>query len=151
MLLILLYTGMRIGELLLVSRENIHFEESYIIGGIKTEAGKNRVIPIHHRIIPLVKEQLGDNKWLMQSSRGIAMSHSTASKRSKKLFKKFGMEHTIHDTRKTCVSWLHSEGVPMETVRIIVGHSGEGVTEKVYLFKEPKELVDIVNKIEIPY
>lgn len=150
-LLILIYTGMRIGEMLIVNKKDINFEDGYIIGGIKTEAGKNRVIPIHHKILPFVKEQLGDNTWLMQSNRGVAMSYRNASNHFKKLFAELGIDHTIHDTRKTCVSWLHSNGVPMETIRIIVGHSGKGVTEKVYLYKDKSELLDIVNNVEIPY
>lgn len=150
-LLILIYTGMRIGEMLLINRDAINFEEGYIIGGFKSEAGTDRIIPIHHRIAPMIKQQLGDNKWLIQSNRGVAMSYENAAIKYRKVFKRFGMDHKVHDTRKTCVSWLHSSGVPMEVVRMIVGHSGKGVTEKVYLFKEPKELVDIVNAIEIPY
>ena len=79
------------------------------------------------------------------------MSYRNASEQFRKLFEKLGMNHKIHDTRKTAISWMHSSGIPMETIRIIVGHSGKGVTEKVYLYKSPKELVDTVNSIEIPY
>ena len=77
------------------------------------------------------------------------MSYRSAASYINDLMKELGMEHVIHDARKTFVSWLHSEGIPMETIRIIVGHSGKGVTEKVYLKKEPKELVEIVNSIKI--
>jgi hypothetical protein len=44
---------------------------------------------------------------------------------------------------------MHRANIPMETIRIIVGHSGKGVTEQVYLFKQPKELVEAINTIEI--
>ena len=150
-LLILIYTGMRIGEMLAVNREHINFEEGYIIGGSKTEAGKDRVIPLHDKIIPLVKNQLKDNRWLVQSNRGVAMSYSNASKTFNHFFDKFNFKHKIHDTRKTAVSLMHTSGIPMETIRVIVGHSGKGVTEKVYLYKEPKELVEVINTMEIPY
>lgn len=150
-ILILIYTGMRIGEMLAVNRENINFEEGYIIGGSKTEAGRDRVIPLHNKIIPLVKNQLKDNHWLVQSSRGIAMSYPNASRYFNQIFDKFGFNHKIHDTRKTAVSLMHSAGIPMETIRVIVGHSGKGVTEKVYLYKEPKELVEVINTMDIPY
>ena len=150
-LLILLYTGMRIGEMLAMNRDNIHLDEGYMIGGSKTEAGRDRVIPIHSRIKPFIEQQLEDNYWLIQSNRGVAMSYENAAIKYRKVFKQFGMDHKIHDTRKTCVSWLHSSGVPMEVVRMIVGHSGKGVTEKVYLFKEPKELVNIVNSINLHF
>ena len=150
-LLILIYTGMRIGEMLAVNREHINFEEGYIIGGNKTEAGRDRVIPLHDKIIPLVKNQLKDNHWLMQSSRGLAMSYPNASRYFNQIFDKFGFNHKIHDTRKTAVSLMHTAGIPMETIRVIVGHSGKGVTEKVYLYKEPKELVKVINTMNIPY
>ena len=150
-LLILIYTGLRIGELLAISRDNIHFEEQYMVGGSKTEAGRNRVIPIHDKILPLVKEQLGDNLWLIMNNRGMAMSYRGAYDQFNAVFERFNMNHKIHDTRKTAISWMHSGGLPMETIRIIVGHSGKGVTEKVYLYKSPKELVEALNSVEIPY
>lgn len=150
-LLILIYTGMRIGEMLQIHREHINFEEGYIIGGNKTTAGKNRVIPLHRKIIPLVKQQLGDNNWLVQSKRGVAMSYTSALERFNKLSEQLGFNHKIHDTRKTAVSLMHTSGIPMETIRVIVGHSGKGVTEAVYLYKHAHELVEVINTIEIPY
>lgn len=148
-LLILIYTGMRIGEMLQINREHINFEEGYIIGGNKTAAGRDRVIPLHNKIIPLVKQQLGDNRWLVQSKRGVAMSYTSALERFNKLSEQLGFNHKIHDSRKTAVSLMHTAGIPMETIRVIVGHSGKGVTENVYLYKQPKELVDAINTIEI--
>ena len=54
-LLIMLYTGMRPGELLSVQQENIHLEEQYLTGGIKTEKGKKRKIILPDKIIPIVQ------------------------------------------------------------------------------------------------
>lgn len=150
-LLILIYTGMRISEMLAIGRDNINFEDGYMIGGSKTEAGKNRIIPIHDKIMPFVKEQLGDNLWLIRNNRGDAMSYRGAYEQFGKLFERLDMKHKVHDTRKTAISWMHTGGLPMETIRIIAGHSGKGVTEKVYLFKTPKELVEAINSVEIPY
>ena len=46
--LILTYTGFRIGEFLsLKKKENVHLEEGYFTGGSKTDASKNRIVPIH--------------------------------------------------------------------------------------------------------
>lgn len=151
LLLILIYTGMRVGEMLLINRDSIHLEEGYMIGGFKTEAGTDRIIPIHDKIKPFIENQLGDNYWLVQSNRGSAMSYKNLFDKFKRLFKQYGMEHAIHDTRKTAVSLMHTSGIPMESIRIIVGHSGKGVTESVYLYKSPKELVDIINTMEIPF
>lgn len=148
-LLIMIYTGMRIGEMLTIHRKDIHFEEGYMVGGNKTANGKNRVIPLHDKIIPFVKQQLGDNTWLIQSTHRKAMTYQNASRKYHEVLTELGMKHKPHDCRKTGVSIMHSAGIPMEVVRIIVGHSGKGVTEKVYLYKEPKELVEYINKIKI--
>lgn len=148
--LILIYTGLRIGELLAMTAENIHLDKGYMVGGSKTEAGKDRIIPLHDKIIPLVEQNLKNN-YLVYSKRGGAYTYSGIKSKFQRLMKEHGMEHKIHDTRKTTVSIMHSAGIPMETIRIIVGHSGKGITEAVYLYKEPQELVDAVNTIEIPY
>ena len=60
-ILILIYTGMRISELLSLTRFNIDMENQIITGGIKTDAGKNRVIPIHPKITEHIKYWLNKN------------------------------------------------------------------------------------------
>ncbi len=57
MILILLYTGLRIGELLNLRKQDINRRSSYlIVSHAKTKAGEGRVIPLHHRIIPLIEQ-----------------------------------------------------------------------------------------------
>lgn len=54
--MIFLFTGMRITELFTLPLVNVHLDSAvpYIQGGIKTEAGRNRIIiPLHQRILPL--------------------------------------------------------------------------------------------------
>ena len=148
-ILILIYTGMRIGELLTITSDNIHLDEQYMIGGSKSEAGIDRVIPIHNSILPLVKNQLGDAKYLITDEKCRKVSYHKALTRFKKYMLKYNWEHLPHDTRKTGVSLMHSAGIPIETIRVIVGHSGKGVTEKVYLYKTPSELVEMVNRVKI--
>ena len=149
-LLMLIYNGVRIGELLDITRDDINFEEMYMTGGSKTEAGKNRVIPIHKKLLPLYYESLGENKHLItDGKKGKKATYDMMYVRINKLFKRLGFDHTIHDTRRTTISLLHTANVPMETIKIIVGHSGDNVTEKVYLFKQPSELVNAINMIEI--
>ena len=60
--LILLYTGMRISELLKMETENVNIDGGYMVGGLKTEAGKNRIIPIHADIMPIIKTQYSKDK-----------------------------------------------------------------------------------------
>lgn len=148
-LLILIYTGMRIGELLSLEVDKMHLDEGYMIGGSKTEAGRNRIIPIHHKILPIVRERVEKYKHLAPNTQGKPSSYIAINHRINKLMDTLKWEHKIHDTRKTAISLMHRYGIPMEVIRVIVGHSGKGVTETTYLFKNPKELVDYINKIQI--
>ena len=148
-LLILIYTGMRIGELLNLNLEDMRLDEGYVIGGSKTEAGRNRVIPIHNKILPIVRERVEKYKHLAPNTNGDPSSYISINHRINKLMEKLGWEHKIHDTRKTAISLMHRYEIPMEVIRVIVGHSGKGVTEQVYLYKNPKELVDYINKVKI--
>ena len=57
MVLIGLYTGFRPQELAILEIDNIDLEEGSIICGMKTSNGKNKKMPIHPDIKPLVKKR----------------------------------------------------------------------------------------------
>lgn len=58
----MIYTGLRPKELLEILAENVHLEEKYMTGGMKTEAGKDRIIPLNDKTIPLVKNRYDPSK-----------------------------------------------------------------------------------------
>lgn len=53
-ILILIYTGMRISELLSLKKDHVDIENMLIVGGVKTEAGRDRTIPIHPKIQSII-------------------------------------------------------------------------------------------------
>lgn len=59
--LIMCYSGLRHGELNTLKLENIDLNRHIMIGGIKTEAGTDREIPIHDRILPLIAAIIPQN------------------------------------------------------------------------------------------
>jgi len=64
----MLYTGMRSGEIRSIKKENIFLDENYMIGGIKTEAGKGRIIPIHPKIKDLIFDNTSGKDFDFESS-----------------------------------------------------------------------------------
>lgn len=54
--LVLCYTGMRLGEMLGAMTKNYDPEEGYFVTGIKTEAGKDRIITISPKIRPFFND-----------------------------------------------------------------------------------------------
>ena len=49
-ILIMIYTGFRVGELFNIRREDVDVQNMTIRGGSKIEAGKNRLVPVHEKI-----------------------------------------------------------------------------------------------------
>ena len=145
--LILLYTGMRIGELIAINKSDIHLEERYMVGGSKTDAGIDRVIPLHDRIIPLIEKRMNEaeHEWLFSNKRGARLQYSPFMKYHwKKLMQDIKGEHTPHDTRHTFITNMDRLNVKKLTIQRIVGHSNADVTEH-YTHKLIEELVDAVN------
>lgn len=54
-MLIMLYTGIRPGELITIRTENVHLDEQWMTGGIKTEKGRQRKIILPDCILPLMQ------------------------------------------------------------------------------------------------
>ena len=50
------YSGWRPSELVQLKVEDVDFENGFIKGGIKTSAGKNRLVPIHPLVMGIVKK-----------------------------------------------------------------------------------------------
>lgn len=147
LVLILLYTGMRISELLEMKIENVHLADRYMVGGVKTAAGINRIIPIHEEILPLVSAQYSTNKkYLFQSARGNKLAYNYfAAHKFAPLMKKLNMSHTLHETRHTFISQADRVGLNGTILKKIVGHANGDITVH-YTHKEIGEILDEIKK-----
>ena len=101
--LILLYTGMRCGELLALRKSDVHLRQRYIsITRSKTAAGI-RIIPIHHRIMPLFEARMsapGDA--LIADSDGRPYNYSRYIAVWRAVMRLIRADsHTTHDCRHT--------------------------------------------------
>lgn len=141
-ILILIYTGFRIGELLELKTENINLEEQYIVGGIKTDAGKNRLVPINSKILPLIKNRMNTD-----NENFVKISYHTYRNTYKSIMKKLEMKHTIHDTRHTFASLLNNAEANKSSIIKLIGHTNFNTTEKVYTHKDINELRKAIDKI----
>ena len=140
-LLVLLYTGMRGMELLTLKRDQVDFKEWLIRGGMKTTAGKNRIIPVHERIRPILSGlfETGKNNTVCLLS-----SYSERNVLYRTL-EDFGMDHTIHETRHTFRTKLDDLGVRSIIINLLMGHSNGNVGEDVYTHKRIEQLRDAIN------
>ena len=66
----MIYSGYRINELLnLICGVNVDLDKNIFIGGFKTKAGKNRIVPIHHKILPYIQTRYESGLPLIRTSR----------------------------------------------------------------------------------
>ncbi len=61
-ILTMLYTGIRPGELLTIRTENVHLQEHYMTGGIKTTKGKNRKIILPDKLHKIMQYLIDHSK-----------------------------------------------------------------------------------------
>lgn len=146
--LIMIYTGLRVEELLSMKCENVHLDEKYMIGGVKTKAGKNRMIPIADKILPFITELLSDRKYLIMTAYGkkyyrTSFVHDVWDPTMEKM----GFHHLPHDTKYTCATFLDRAGANKNCIKYILGHSQKGVTDKVYIKKDLSDLLIAINMI----
>lgn len=139
--LFLLYTGFRISEMFDLKVENIDIKNQTMIGGIKTEAGKNRIVPIHSKILHIVQNRLKQSKsgYLFECNDKKLKSFYYRKSWSN-IMKILEMKHTPHECRHTLRSRLDSAGANKVCIDRIMGHKSEGTGERVYTHKTIEEL-----------
>ena len=132
-ILILIYTGMRINELLKLPKTNVDLEQNIIIGGSKTEAGKNRVIPIHPKILPLIIKRMENKTEYLIPNRTEKSFYNYNNFRKNeflKIMEKLDMSHTIHDTRHTFATMISDVSDNESAITGIIGHTNISMTKR---------------------
>lgn len=160
-LLIQCYSGWRPQELGLLELKDVDLENWTFSGGIKTDAGIGRVVPIHSRIRHLVErkykeaQELG-SLYLFNYTSPSARLKSTALTYAR-YQKGFGMirdelklnpEHRPHDGRKHFVTMAKKYKLDEYAIKYMVGHKISDITEKVYTQREFEWLKEEMEKIK---
>ena len=144
--LMLIYTGMRIGELFSLPLEDYH--ETYVVGGEKTEKGRNRVIPIRPegRTYFRYFAQQAEGPLLLSGYTGDKVAANFRRRNYYPLLDKLGIERkTPHATRHTYASWARKAKVQPEILQKILGHADYSTTANIYVHTDADELVKAVE------
>lgn len=148
-ILIMIFTGLRIGELLILKPSDIDLDNETIKGGIKTEAGKNRIIPINHKILPFIKKRLAENnEYLIVNDQGRQMKYDNYYKEKFiPIMEQLNMDHKPHDCRHTFATLMSNSNANKTAIKKIIGHSSYATTEKIYTHKDIEELRKAIELI----
>lgn len=144
LVLILLYTGFRRQELADIKLKNVDLENWTIKGGGKTKAGKNRLVPIHKRIRPLIQSRIecatGENLFNF-GSKSLAAYFKDCMQR-------LGMDHIPHECRHTLRTRLDNAGGNKTCIDMIMGHTLQGTGERVYTHKTIEQLHETIALLD---
>ena len=150
------YMGWRPQELCKLEIKNIDMEKWAIVGGMKTEAGTNRIVPVHSCARDLVKKLLFfaesvNSKTLVCDYDGKPLSYDKYYKRFAKLMEEVGIkEHRPHDCRKQFITMCKNSGVDEYAIKRMAGHAIDDITEAIYTDRDPNWLSEEIEKIRGP-
>lgn len=149
-ILIMIYSGFRIGELLELETKNIDLINMTMTGGLKTEAGKNRLVPIHPKIFPLIEKRYNkDNQYLIINFKGMKMKYDNYYKEKFiPIMEQLNMKHRPHDCRHTFATLLSNANANATAIKKMIGHESYATTEKIYTHKDTEELRKNVELIK---
>lgn len=148
--LIQCYTGMRAGELAKMKRADVHLEDRYMVGGSKTEAGRNRTIPIAECIYSFIEDfyrisAFKKSPYLLAPHEGLLREGSMVA--VAKIYEKLCLKsrHISHDARHTFITMASNYDIDPTITKLIVGHRQSDITTQVYTHKVKEQLIPAVN------
>ena len=148
--MILIYSGLRINELFGVRKADVHLDGQtpHMIGGEKTEAGRNRMIPIALPILPHVRALMElPGEYLVSNSQGGQKSyHNFREREYYPLLERLGIpKRTLHTTRHTFASMMVEAGARPEDLQKIMGHADYSVTANIYAHANADQLTRAIR------
>lgn len=161
-ILILIYTGARIRELLQLRYDHVDLEQQLIIGGMKSEAGTDRIIPIHPKILPLIERRMGTAQThLIEYDREIGNARSGTKRTIRAPYryefyfdqymatlKRLGIRPlTPHKARHTFFTRFYACCQDRKAIALIGGHSDPAFTEREYVQPDIDRLRSAIEQL----
>lgn len=160
-ILTLIYSGLRINELFSMQREDVFTDKRYMVGGEKTDAGRDRIIPIHRNILPYIEQWYNHGgRFLLCNTKGNKLdAKNFRDRRFYPLLERLNIidqvqkgikpRLTPHCTRHTFISMMVEKNAKAELLKDIVGHSKYETTVDCYTHTiDVTSLVQQVDKLE---
>ena len=150
--LIYIYTGLRATELLEATKNNVFLDKRILIAGKKTEAGKDRRIPIHRDIFPFIEKRMKeDGERLITFAKSGKRKTYTYSNFNVNywipLMESINANYTIHYARHTFATMMREAGIEEDIRKLILGHKSADVTDR-YTHYSDDMLLAAIDKLE---
>ena len=173
---LLLYTGLRIGEALALTWEDVDIQNKtikvnknlkqvknrddnqsvykiIIQNSTKTNSG-TRIVPLNNKSIEAlkqIKEITGQYKYVFSTETGNNVSARTCDRMFRKIQENCGFKeiYGVHALRHTFASLLFKKGVDVKTVSEILGHKDVSVTYNTYIHLIQEQKVSAMKLLDM--
>lgn len=146
----LIYTGFRISAFLSLTSLNYDEQRNILTGGNKTDAGKNRIVPIHTKIKSYIDLWLAkDGETIFCSNKGFRLESKDYRERYYyPTLEKLGIRRlTPHCCRHTFATMLAKSSVSPADIQKLMGHKDYALTANVYTHQDIDTLSSAINKL----
>ena len=152
--------GWRPQELATLRLDEVYLDKWYMQAGMKTDAGKQRIVPVHTKIRDLVKRNydfaisIGSDYLFNDKGQTHAgswkITYDKYSTRFEKVIAALGLnpEHRPHDPRMTFITNGKKFGMDEYALKEMVGHTIQDITESTYTIRDLEWLREDLEKIQ---
>lgn len=141
------YSGPRPSEFLSIRKEDVKLHNRFFkIRDSKTDAGKNRLVPINRKVLPYFAAWMqmpGGN--LITDINGKRVDYGSFYRIFRKVMTASRCRHTPHECRHTTATWLDNKGANRTAVKRILGHADKDITSGVYTHKDLRQLKKAID------
>lgn len=141
------YSGTRPSEFTSILKADVKLRQRFfIVRDSKTEAGRNRIVPISRHTLPYFQYWMKrPGKTLIADTEGNKLSYHKYRNLFDKVMQASRCHHTPHECRHTCATWLDNKGANEVATKKILGHACQGITQGVYTHKGLRELKKAID------
>lgn len=151
---IILYQGLRIGEMLAITGNDIDLvNKKLIINKAINKDNKithtknkqsNRIMPLFNKTIEVIQKYQNINNRIFN------ISYTTTQRNLKAILKNANLSQniSIHDLRHTFITNCKNKNIPEHVIQALVGHEiGSNVTKQVYTHYNEKDNLSYIDKL----
>jgi len=151
--LILAYTGLRIGEFLELRKFlNVDLKRKLIVGGNKTDAGKDRAIPMHSKILPYIQyffNEFDNSEYLFSRDGDKVTTDYYRRFYHVPMVAELGISNlNPHSFRHTAASKFKMAGLDDKAITDMIGHTDIDFTNKRYVSVDEEYLHNQMQKVK---
>lgn len=141
------YSGPRPSEFLTIEKQDVKLHSRfYRIRESKTAAGRNRIVPISRKVLSYYDYWMQQpGKTLIADPDGNPITYHRFLRIFDKIMKLTRCKHKPHECRHTCATWLDNKGANKLSIKKILGHATQDITDGTYTHKDLRQLKKAID------